>query len=87
MVTVRKKEEAQRVISAPPFQSSSRVERTETPAAAMLLDNAANSLRVFCLNFDGVPYPDAVYRTRHGIELLHQPGRRLFEHVPVLDEA
>ncbi|WP_153946218.1 HAD domain-containing protein [Cupriavidus sp. U2] len=45
------------------------------------------SLQVLYLDFDGVLHPDSVFRTRNGIELLHYPGRSLFEHVPLLDDA
>lgn len=44
-------------------------------------------LHVLYLDFDGVLHPDAAYRTRNGIELLHYPGHSLFEHVTLLEEV
>lgn len=49
--------------------------------------SSVQPLHVLYLDFDGVLHPDAAYRTRNGIELLHHPGHSLFEHVPLLDEV
>lgn len=49
--------------------------------------SSVQPLHILYLDFDGVLHPDAAYRTRNGIELLHHPGHSLFEHVPLLDEV
>ncbi|WP_404851403.1 HAD domain-containing protein [Cupriavidus sp. D384] len=48
--------------------------------------SSVQPLHVLYLDFDGVLHPDAAYRTRNGIELLHHPGHSLFENVPLLDQ-
>lgn len=53
----------------------------------MVIDFSGQSLRVVYLDFDGVLHPDAAFRTRNGIELLHHPGHSLFEHAPLLDDV
>jgi len=45
------------------------------------------SQQILYLDYDGVLHPDAVFRTRNGIELLHQPGHALFENVALLEEV
>lgn len=49
--------------------------------------SSVRPLQVLYLDFDGVLHPDAAYRTRNGIELLHHPGHSLFEHVSLLDQV
>jgi len=53
----------------------------------MTAESPSAPLHVLYLDFDGVLHPDAVYRTRNGIELLHHPGHTLFEYVPLLEEV
>lgn len=53
----------------------------------MTAETPAAPLHVLYLDFDGVLHPDAVYRTRNAIELLHHPGHSLFEHVSLLEEV
>jgi len=43
--------------------------------------------QILYLDYDGVLHPDAVFRTRNGIELLHHPDHELFENVALLEEV